>query len=383
MKSAILILVCLFHFSFAFSQITIAGSIKMSSSWNSTLYLYSVEEFSIKSRLLETIPVNSDGDFHHRINNVDPKRVLYKLLITPVGGDRYTTLEGYADNCVFLLLKDKDSCHVTAQADSFYYSSRLSGSANQSDPNAIQQYKRPFCDLTVIMTKEIKANPLKSEQIQKDFAPKWISVIDTLREELKRYIDKTESPGGKLLGLYNLYLAGFGELDSLYTTSVIANSNLKDYYLTNDLLNVIQSAENNRMGVVLPDVALFDSSGKARNLYSITKGVTIIDFWGSFCIPCRKANRNELRSLYSRLQNTDTTFFAISVDDQHKKWSAAMREDNIFWPSYTEQISHRLLNKTLGVNSVPVYLVINKDRTVVFSTVSINHLLRFLSGVSK
>jgi hypothetical protein len=60
-----------------------------------------------------------------------------------------------------------------------------------------------------------------------------------------------------------------------------------------------------------------------------------------------------------------------------------MREDNIAWPCYRENMQLRILYKTLGISFVPVYLVINKGYTVVYSTSSIYHLLSYLDGVKK
>ncbi len=383
MRSFLSAITLLFLFSNVLAQITIAGKIKLTPSWRQTLYIFSVERFDFNQKMIDSITLDPEGNFHYRIDRVDPKRIVYKLAIPPRGDDPHRSLDGYSENNIFLVLNDRDSCFVLADADSLYYSSKLSGSPINKEPALIQQYKKPFYELTLRAAKEIKSNPTNNEQVLREMEPIWLKFIDTLRTQLINYIDRSESPGGKLLGLYNLYIAGFGEIDSVYAGTVISNSNLKDYYLTDGIRQAIKSSENNRLGKVLPDVALFDSSGKGRNLYSLLKEVTIIDFWGGFCGPCRKANRNELRQLFSRIKNTDTALIAISVDSESNKWLTALREDSTTWPSYIEQIDHKFLSKTIGISAVPVYIVIDMNRSVIYHGSSILHLMSFLSRTNR
>jgi len=83
--------------------------------------------------------------------------------------------------------------------------------------------------------------------------------------------------------------------------------------------------------------------------------ITLIDFWASWCAPCRKTNP-EYVSLKKRLGNTNFDILSISIDDESKKWHKAIEEDKLDWTNLID--SKKEIYGELEVIGVPyTYLV--------------------------
>jgi thiol-disulfide isomerase/thioredoxin len=92
----------------------------------------------------------------------------------------------------------------------------------------------------------------------------------------------------------------------------------------------------------------------------------VLDFWASWCGPCRQANRTYLPKLYEYLQQNNIPLIAITIDEDKLKWKEAIKKDLVTWPQVIE--SQPLLKKLLGIQGVPHYVILDKNNTVVFDS---------------
>ena len=77
--------------------------------------------------------------------------------------------------------------------------------------------------------------------------------------------------------------------------------------------------------IMLPDV-----KGNVQKLSDHKGKVVLIDFWASWCGPCRRANP-ALAVLYSKYKNKGFEIFGVSIDDETKAWKKAIQADRISW----------------------------------------------------
>ena len=78
------------------------------------------------------------------------------------------------------------------------------------------------------------------------------------------------------------------------------------------------------------EISLPDLKGNIQKLSDHKGKVVLIDFWASWCGPCRKANPG-LAALYSKYKAKGFEIFGVSIDDEKKAWKKAIEADGITW----------------------------------------------------
>jgi peroxiredoxin len=88
--------------------------------------------------------------------------------------------------------------------------------------------------------------------------------------------------------------------------------------------------EPNEIGNKAPELKLEDTNGKVISLSSLQGKYVLLDFWASWCGPCRAENPNVLTA-YKKFKNKNFTILAVSLDNNKAKWIDAVRHDALLW----------------------------------------------------
>src|SRR5690606_30528212 len=86
-------------------------------------------------------------------------------------------------------------------------------------------------------------------------------------------------------------------------------------------------------GNMAPDIAYPDTSGNVRKLSDLKGKVVLLDFWASWCGPCRKENPSIVR-LYNKYKEQGFEIFSVSLDKDESRWEAAIIADGLIWPNH-------------------------------------------------
>ena len=111
-----------------------------------------------------------------------------------------------------------------------------------------------------------------------------------------------------------------------------------------------------------PDFTLTTPDGKALTLSSLKGKVVLIDFWASWCGPCRKENPN-LVKLYEKYKNKEFTILSVSLDDNETAWKSAIEQDGLVWPNHVSDLKgwQSPMTQVYGFNSIPHTVLVSKD----------------------
>lgn len=171
----------------------------------------------------------------------------------------------------------------------------------------------------------------------------------------------------------------FGKNADFLEAHQAAQTKLASQYLGSDYVedynNLIVSLQSQTMlnqqagpisvGMPAPDIQLPSTDGKTTYSLSQLKGkVVLLDFWASWCGPCRRENPNVVR-VYDKYNKKGFEVFSVSLDKQDglEKWKAAIKQDNLKWKYHVSDLQfwNSAPARLYGVNSIPRTFLIDKE----------------------
>lgn len=120
------------------------------------------------------------------------------------------------------------------------------------------------------------------------------------------------------------------------------------------------------IGASAPDISLADPEGKIRTLSSLKGKVVLIDFWASWCGPCRKENPHVV-AMYKEYHDKGFEIYSVSLDKERSSWLAAIAKDNLIWPDHVSDLKYWKSEgaAAYGVTSIPFTVLIDKKGKIV------------------
>ena len=148
-------------------------------------------------------------------------------------------------------------------------------------------------------------------------------------EELKTFI-KDEM--GTSIALYPTSLRWKGEENLAFYDSLVNKfeASHPDLNVSKKLREKISRLKQTSIGGKVPGIVMNSANNTTFSLYSVNKKYTLIDFWASWCGPCRRESE-VLSGLYKKYKSKGFVIYGVSLDTDEKQWLNAMEKDKRNW----------------------------------------------------
>jgi len=123
--------------------------------------------------------------------------------------------------------------------------------------------------------------------------------------------------------------------------------------------------EQQWIGKPAPEIKMQDPSGKTISLSSFKGKYVLVDFWASWCRPCREENPNVV-SAFQKFRDKNFTILGVSLDKNKEAWTKAIMKDGLTWTHISDlQEWYSPVVSIYGIQGIPFNVLVNPDGNII------------------
>lgn len=303
------------------------------------------------------------------------------FLEAPKGYSIEGTITGYPDNTVLFLADiskgsydDIDSTII--KKGRFFFKGKLNSSAQQSS-----LHTRDYSDrlsfwlenekISIVAAKgKFREAAIKGGNIQKQYDEytAFCKGYEDNQEREKEYI-RTYPKSFISAYILNVYSSSWGKqtITDLYSG---LDADVQNNYYGKQVKEFIELNRNIKIGEPFVDFSQMDVSGKMVSLSDFKGKLILLDFWGSWCGPCRESNP-ELVMLYAKYKEKGFEIFGVAADTRKDWWLKAIKEDGLTWINVSDLRGDKNRAALMyGVTGYPTNYLIDRNGIIISKNLS-------------
>lgn len=279
----------------------------------------------------------------------------------------FIQIKGIEGKIAFIL--DQGNVNFTIYKDSIA-KSKIGGTAdNEALQNFnvfSQQVQQKMQDFQLA-----NADKMKTAQTNNDAVTiqKLMSEFEILQKELINYTstfpEKNPTSFLSVLLLDNMFNQPEVDIKKIKTVYGILTAKLQKTKLGLSVKAKIDNYKDLSVGNVAPDFSGPTPDGKSLSLKQAMGKVTIIDFWASWCGPCRKENPNVV-ALYNEFHEKGLNIIGVSLDKDGSKWKEAIAKDALAWSHVSNlQFWTDPIAVLYNIKSIPATYILDEKGVII------------------
>ncbi len=287
------------------------------------------------------------------------------------------SFSGHADNMNFyrvrlsqnnffnILLDNSERLSITGDAKNLYYTYEVRGSQESNSMFEFNKYIRSFS-----MTIDSLRNALNKFGGQPNFDSANASINNSYMDLMagksdfvKKFIDSHSGSFSLLVAVENLN----PQEDVAYYIKVdkdLMAAHPNSEYVRNFHAKIVQFSRL-AVGSEAPQLLLNNPNGQTISLSSLRGKVVLIDFWASWCKPCRFENPNVVK-IYNEFHDKGFEIYGVSLDRQKQAWVTAIQQDGLEWIHVSDLgFWQSAAVKLYDINSIPQTYLIDEEGIII------------------